>query len=423
MTQMNKCHLYIALLSLIFLLACPAFCLTGQMTADKPSEAKNEATGLDQISKQIEDGKVPDSSYDILAQIIKKDPSAYRAHLLLGDCYDLLGLPDLARQQYVLALKYGPNDPQAVIALVKLEGKAGHISTVESLLNNARKRFPTDPEIIYWTGTVLYAQNKTKAAEAMFNQAMSSGKTIIGLPSALALIRLKQKYYREALMLANRDIAQKSTLDLANEVAGVALMELHDYGRAVKPLQIAFMKQPLKKPLAEEYMRALYWTGDYKSALRPALINLALNPSGNNNRSTKAMLAGIIQHTDRKDLLALIKEVSGKFGIEKSAAFHLSLGEVLADTKYNDLALEQLSKAVELDPSLVDGWYNLGLVQEMACHDYKKAWQSFEKAHSLAPNNEEIAKRLLRLEDRLSAYNDDWAWRLKDWLQNAKWLD
>jgi tetratricopeptide (TPR) repeat protein len=120
----------------------------------------------------------------------------------------------------------------------------------------------------------------------------------------------------------------------------------------------------------------------------------------------------------RKNYLAdTIKQVSGQLGIDKSLPFHVALADILDQSGFKDLAIEQYRRAVELEPNYGKSWYSLGVDLETYAHEYEQARLCLTKAKSLLPEDEAVSSHLLRLEDRLESYHQDWAWQIKDWLE------
>lgn len=372
---------------------------------------------LDRVDGELKREAVPDSSYQDLARLLATEPKNFRVHLVLGKCYTLVGLPVEAQEEYKLALKFGPNEPGPVLALIKQAVKTGQANIASKLISNAIKRFPDNPEIKYWAGNVLFTQNRIKDAEAIFQQVLDSKPSVVGLPSALAVIRYGQHKYDLALDLSNRDLVRDPKLLLANQVAGMSLVKLGRIGEAVKPLKIAFESMSLNREISETYAFALYWQGHYQSALRPGLVNFANTASlyGQNNYGG-TILWRILPHVGQIELASAIKEVSSKLGIGKSVAFHVSLAEILDKTGFNQLAIEQYREAIVLEPSFGRAWYGLGLDLETCRHDFEAAKACMMKAKALLPDNEAVSKHLFRLEDRLDGYHEDWAWQIKIWL-------
>ncbi len=107
---------------------------------------------LDAIEKKVEKDELGDEVYAQLDSIISKEPTNYRAHLYLGNCYSKLGLPESAIEEFKLATKYGPDQPKAFVELVKTQIRLGQMPAAMELLNEAQKKFPKDPDVLYLSG-------------------------------------------------------------------------------------------------------------------------------------------------------------------------------------------------------------------------------------------------------------------------------
>jgi tetratricopeptide (TPR) repeat protein len=405
------------------LIVCLAtyFCNSAKSVSQEPTTTKPETTAqiLDRINRQAESGGMSDPAYEELGRIVEKEPNNARAHLLLGRGYEMLGLPEQAYEQFSLALKYGLNTPSEIVLLIKALAKSGHMKSAQQLVDEAVQRFPNDPEIKFWEGNFLYSRNKVSQAEEKYAEALKGNKPILGLYSALASIRFTQQRYEMALQLALKDLATNPNYVLANEVAGLSYVQLKRYSEAVEPMHKAFTASPMKNMISQAYAKALYWTGDYANALRPALVNLAFTSDlYSYNAPSKRLLEPILRHVTRKQLIEKIDEVSKHLGIAKNAAFHFCLADVLDRYGFRDIAMEQYRAGLDLQPKFPRGWYRLGLDLENYKRDYAGALSCLRTASALQPQDEEIAKHLLRLEDRLPTYKTDWSWQFKDWLRS-----
>ena len=399
-------------------LHCPVWSLSTNLAKAAGATTESNDQILERISAEVDAGNVSDSSYEDLSRILEQDPRNSKAHLLLGNCYDALGLPGEAYEQYELAFKYAPNDTKALCGAIKAELHSGRLALATQLIENGIKRFPDNPELKFWKGSLLYSQNKMNEAEVLFQEALNSQTKIFGLPTAMATIRFRQKLYSDAATLVKEDLKKEPNSVLANEVLGLSLMRMRLYSKAVKPLAVAFQGNPGKSIIAEEYAQALYWAGDYRSALKPALINLALSADlYSNDPLSKTILGRILLHVKATDLSEAIDNVSGRFGIDKNAAFHFALGDVLDRYGFRELAMKQYRKGLDLQPGFGRGWYRLALDLECVNHDYEQALACLRKASSLLPEDESVSRHLLRFEDRYNNYHKDWAWQIKDWLR------
>lgn len=375
---------------------------------------------LDRIEAQVAKEHVDDTAYSDLEMILGKEPANYRAHLLLGNCYELLGLREQATQEYELATKYGPNDPKAVVELIKMQIKSGKIQSAMALLQSATKKFPNDPDIMFWVGNYLFTQRRWNEAENAYLMALDKNKKILGLSSALGEIRLGQGEYGRAYVLAEADLAIKSDFPLAHRVRGIALANTGRYQRAVPSLRIAFKFNPLAENVSMLYAKSCVWSGLYSEALEPALLNLALNSSLETAAlPEKEIVITIVRKLKDKEVGETTDKVTRKLGLRNSAAFHFALGDAFDKAGRWQLATEQFRQGLALAPTFGRGWFRLGEQLERHTRNYDEALAYYQKASALEPNDAQINYHVNRLHDRLSARPNDWAWQLKDLIKKS----
>lgn len=370
---------------------------------------------LDRIEEQVAKENVSDAAYGDLEKILEKEPTNYRAHLLLGNCYELLGLREQATQEYELATKYGPNSPTAVVELIKMQIRSGKVQSAMALLESATRKFPNDPDIMFWVGNYLFTQKRWNEAENAYLMALDKNKKILGLSSALGEIRLAQGHYGRAFVLAEDDLAIKKDFPLAHRVRGIALANTGRYQRAVPSLKVAFKYNPLADNVALLYAKSCIWSGLFSEALEPALLNLALNSSLETAAlPEKELVITTVRKLPDKEVSEVTARVTKRLGMHNSAAFHFALGDAFDTAGRWQLATEQFRQGLVLDPSFGRGWYRLGKELELHTKNYDEALSYYQKASALEPSDAQISYHVNRLHDRLSSRPGDWAWKLKD---------
>ncbi len=375
----------------------------------------------DKLIAQIEsesENEVQNSSLEKLQEIIARDPKNYRAHLVMAGFLDRMGLEDQAEEEYCQAVSYGPNDPKAMIELVKARFKRGQIDAAWALLREAQKKFKNDPEILYWVGNYMYKSKEIERAESMFVVALGSKKKIFGLHTALAAIRVRTRP-GEALRFAEIDLAENPKYDLALRVKGFALMQLKQYERAAEPLKTVYEHDFKNEDLSKNYAECLYWLGRYEEALDPALQNLSSTASPYvNNVESKLLLFKILKRVPKNSIApAIAKVVERNDRKGKHSAFYFALGDVLDGLNRQDLAILQYRRGLEIDPDFARGYFRLGKDQLHVGKD-EQALESFKKAYMLRPADPEIGAAYRRLQDRISIRNEDFAGAWKHWIKS-----
>lgn len=375
-----------------------------------------------QIIENIEqksDFIVTDRVVADLEHSLEVNPNDSSAHLALGLCYDKLGMMDLATREYQKAADQAPDDPRALMELVKSQVRHGQTKPAMTILKSAYERFPNDPETMFWYANYLRTTDKSNEAEALYKKALTTNKNVLGLGSAVAELRMQQGRYGDAVVMANKDLALDKNFGLANELKGAALLRMQQYAAAVEPLRIAYEQAPTKRELAAQYSYASYWTGAYRNALEPALINLAMKSSlTTNSQSAKEAVRRVMSKLPASFCIEKISSVSPIVDKEmRNAAFHFSLGDVLDSLGMYEPAIEQYSAGLMIAPNFARGIFRLGKDLELHRHEYEEALVCYKKAHALAPDDQEIEAHLNRLNARYPRRSGDFAWQLKDWIR------
>lgn len=410
------CSLAIPFLLPFLLSASQPLCLSAFAATGAVSK-----TQLDNIEKRIEKDELGDDVYAQLDEIIQKEPGNYRAHLYLGNCYDKLGLPEQALEQFELAAKYGPQEPKAFVEMVKAQIKMGQVPSAMGLIGEAKKKFPNDPEVLFWSGNFLQSKGRWEEAKTAYILAMSQKKQILGLPSAMAEIKLLEGDFPQAKVLAQADLAKDPNFAMANRIYGLALASTGRFEQSIEPLNKAYQQQPFKQGLAENLSACAAWAGKWKIALEPAIIALGATATlDSNNPKEKIRLLEIFRHSKPEEIEMAVKAATIKAGKHPPAAFFFALGDVLDSVNMRQLAIEQYKRGLQEEPSFGRAWYRLGKDLEIYAKDYEQALQCYQKAHAFQMKDPEIAMAMYSLSDKLAKRNQDWSWKLRDVLKPPK---
>ena len=325
---------------------------------------------LEAIEKKIEKDELSDEVYAQLDSIITKEPTNYRAHLYLGNCYAKLGLPENAIEEFKLATKYGPNQPKAFVELVQQQIRLGQIPAAIELLNEAKRKFPNDPEVLFYSGTELFSKGKIPEAQYIWRLAMNKNKKILGLGSALGEVSLMQGDFPKAIALAQQDLAIKPDFAMANRIYGLALASTGKFEQSIAPLNKAYEQQPFKQGLAENLAACAVWAGKWKIALEPSIIALGATANlDNNNPKEKKRLYEVFQHVTPKEIAFAIEAATIKIGTRPPAAYFFALGDVLDSVNMRKLAIDQYRRGLQEEPAFGRAWFRLGKDLEIYAKD------------------------------------------------------
>jgi tetratricopeptide (TPR) repeat protein len=400
--------------------------------ADVNVESAPQKTVLTRITEEAQSEEISNKSFQEIQDLAEKDPNNYHIRIVLGQCLQAHGLPEQALEQYNLAIKLAPNAPEPVAELIKAKLKAGQLKEAEDLITSSRQRFPNSPEILFWVGNYLVSKNQLSAASKLYLEALSKGKTVVGLPTAMAKIELNNAqqqrnpyaanaYYLQAIYLADKDLKVDSKLGDAYHVKGLALMKMGKIAEAIAPLQKAFDSNPKNRDLDLALARCLNWSGNYAGALVPACIYVAEEPENvSGGKDPKQILASILARMSESEIKQSLSSLFTRPGLNRNARFHYALAQFLDGRNLRLLANEQYKAALILSPDSSDAWFHLAYNQENYEQDYQAALESYKNALRYSNGNATIANHLRRLEDRLGQRKDDLAWQLRDKLLRLK---
>lgn len=367
----------------------------------------------------VTENKADQKRLDALAERVEKNPNDIDARCALGSCYDELGLPDLAREQYSEAVKAAPNNPHLWMLRVKQELKSGHTDVAMHLIESAHERFSQDSEVLFWYGNYFAAKSRNDEAAYAYTLALKKNADIEGLRSALGEVCLDKGRYGDALVLANEEIKSHPQFWLAYKVKAFALMGLKRPDEALSPLRVAYANYPTKAIVARTYARACIWEGLFEEALTPALMFMNLTSSlTSNDPVAKKIVATILEKLSKTVIDKELPEATEKIQKTKpNAAYFFALGDTLDRIGMNDLAINQYYIGLKLEPEFARGLFRLGRDYELARRDYKAALMLYATANKLAPDDKEISSYFYRLAKRYEIRDNDLAWQLKDMMR------
>ena len=357
---------------------------------------------------------------DRLQKLLEANQNDSQAQTALALCYDRLGLPDLAKKEFALAVADTPDNPTAMLKLIRLKLRQGEIKSAAILLQAAYNKFPDDPDTMFWYGNYLKSNDKNLDAARLFKAAMAKNPRILGLNSALAEIELEENHYVEAIEFANKDLAIDQHFILANEIKATALSNLSHYSEAAALFQKCYQVDPTRAELGEKYANACYWLGDYQQALLPALGNLALSARFNSsNFAAKSLVMTVISKMSKTDVAKAIaaddNEVARTF---HNPDYHFAIAAILDAAGLHDSAIGQYQEGLSSRPNFAAGLFELGRDLQIYRHDYKQAMNYYDRAYTLAPRNPELNAYRNQLSMHLKQPSQDIAWNLKDFLHN-----
>ncbi len=373
---------------------------------------------VEKVRSELENNKPSEQTLNQLQAAVQKNEKDSQAHLYFGLMLERMGLKDESYLQFQAAVKYGPENPTALIELVKGEIKQGHIPSALQLLRYGLNKFPDNPEMLSIVGDYLIQQQKFEEARTVLENAFEINPNIFGLPTSLAQIYLNGHQSR-AIKLASLDLNKDPKFDRGLRVRGVAYLLIGDYQNAKKDLKPVFDRNPNVPAIAESLFDSYVALKDYEQALAPGVFMVAFTamPEVSNARLVDKLVKVMKKlpvSQVQAETLSISNDIDRKF---KMPAFHLQLGQALDKAGLNKLAIPQYEKAIALDPKFVEAYYQLGLDYEFVSNNWMKALDCYRTAHFLRSWDTRIYLSYLRLFDRLHNRDNDLAQKYKSALR------
>lgn len=382
----------------------------------------NSMNEVARIRQKLNQTKDTNAALDELQDLIKREPNNVEAHMLCGKVLTLLGYEGLADDQFKIADKLDPSQPDSVLSLFhnKLQ-KDGPMAAYE-YLRYVQKRFPKDPSVLIMQGLMERVHGNEAKAEFYYRDAMDKNPDTPGIATALASLKLSQKRYKEAVKIAEHDLKLKNEYPTANLAKGQALMHMGRFAEAIPYLRTALKGVADQGGVADVLSRALICNGQYGEAIYPTLVVMSRISMKDRNKVNmlKQRLYFILGKVDAAELLNSLQMIRREITFqEKMASLYFASGDVLDKTGHANEALEAFEAGIKLYEYSGRPFLRVGIIKENQ-RDYQGAFKSYEKAYSLSPNDREVAARLLRLLKRAPAQQKDLAWKIKDLVHGGR---
>ncbi|HEY8667326.1 MAG TPA: tetratricopeptide repeat protein [Tepidisphaeraceae bacterium] len=296
--------------------------------------------------------------------------NAARANVMLSLAkgqYDT-GNFDKSRQTVDEALKYDDTNAQLHILSAKLAIEQGQLEWAQKELDRARGLDTHNAEADYLCGVIYQRWQKPETAFEFYGSACEKAPAELAYLMAKAEMLVAMDRAKEALALLQAKVVYFEHSSAIRDAAGQLLQTQGRHVEAAEMFRQASILAPEDVTARERLGLSLYYGKQY---------------------------------ADGADVLGrLVKEEA----YERRADVILALGECQMQTgKYRE-ARSTFETAVQVDPSMSQGWASLGK-SALQLKDYKRAELSLKKALSLDPQSSEINLMIgfLRLrQDRFS---------------------
>ncbi len=260
----------------------------------------------------------------LFESILGSKPGLAWAAYDLGVCYEKMGQPDRAVEAYSSALQTMPDLVQASDNLARVYLRSGRASAADSAL---RSLISSNPRAL----GLHNALAETLEAEEQYDAAANEAKLVLkgDERNVPAMLRLASIYYHQRRYELSRMIADNAKqIDGSNPIVynTLAFLDLADKNQT---LAIEDFKRAAElredRPEVQNNLGALLVTSqDYQDAIQHLTLAVRYSPN--------------------------------------SASTHVNLGNAYRGNKQNELAQQEYQKALQLDSTLKDAYFDLGVL-------------------------------------------------------------
>ncbi len=373
------------------------------------------------IQAQLDSDRDVKGAMEKLQALLVREPNNIEAHMMLGKIFQLLGFESMADEEFKRVDQLDPTKPTSVLNLFQNKLAAQGGMAAYEYLRYVERRFPNDPSVLLMQGMLARMRGELAKAEFFYGLALDRNPSSPGIYTAIAAVRLKQSRFRDALILAEKDLALKKDHPAANLAKAQALMAMGEFERAIPALRIAYAGVQDKRAVADLLSRALISNNEYSEAIEPTLVCLSLTPMTEREtvEQLKVRIGMILRHVKVTELTNSLQMATRYvFNSESLALLYFACGDVLAKAGADKAAQKVFGDGITMSPYHGRPYLRLGILQEKT-GDYAAALKSYTSAYQYNPDDREIAARLARLIKRAPMQENDIAWYLKDLIRNG----
>lgn len=271
----------------------------------------------------------------------------------LGGVYAVTGPYTEVEKNLKLAEELNPTDVELLAAIARfyiLANTTESLKSAEVLLLRASSKDPANADISLALGELYFARKRYEQALDYYKEALKKNSQLVRAHYAIGVMAIEEKKYNEGI----ESLQQAVKLDPAFAPAYRELGEIYNlagrYPQAIENFR-KYLSMTTEKRAQYIFAKSLYSAGQYPQALEQ--IDIAL----------KDTVTPILLRLRGYSLSELKRYDEALAGMDKYfAAFkgpyiskdYTVLADIYKGQQKDSLAILQLKKALELDPSLVD---------------------------------------------------------------------
>lgn len=324
-----------------------------------------------------------------LKQAIRLKPEASSPYVKLGEVFQRLGQAEQARLAFEEGLTRDPNSADAAAGLGSLLLGEGRMAAAIDFLHKALQENEQLHEARLQLGWCLFHTGRPRQAEVEFLRVIHEGDPAFLVAARFSLGRLYAHLgeHENAAELLKDVLERQPELAEAHHLLAGTLSEMEQHETALKHWMETLKLQPQREAELRPQL-ALCYSRLNQHAVAEKLARQALDELGP-RPNLYELLASIYMAQDEWEL-ALQTLRKGEVLEPDSALISFQIGWAFENLEQGQQAEAYYSRALRLDPSLVEAYTGLGwLYYERGQYDV--ALVLFEKASELQPEDPEAA--------------------------------
>jgi tetratricopeptide (TPR) repeat protein len=407
------------LLSASLLLAASPFTLAAILPEDlKTIRTVERIQGVGDDSKALEETLAP--LMEEIARELKDKPNDYRLHFAMARAYERMGMDEMAADEDKAAEASGKDFGAFAVAALKRKVMASEWDSAMTYYPFAAKYFPDDASVGIVKAIQLGKHGELAQEEKILQAVLESGQKELGVLSVLASLKAEKGHYREALPLFDRDLALAPNYEPALLGKATVLAKLGYYKQSLAISVPLYLVNPYRRGLAGLVADSFSQIGQYKNALRPAAVSLAVAAAPAEMDTAKRRIALIWPRVAAKERELEIAGVSSYIdsAVSWGARMHFALGDALLKAGFAPEAEIEFRHGLKLQARHGRAYFHLGEIYQNYYHDNRTAFIFYLKYLSLS-DDPLVKSRLARLAAEAVRKNDI-ALRLKHYVNGVK---
>jgi tetratricopeptide (TPR) repeat protein len=324
-----------------------------------------------------------------LKEAIRLKPEASSPYVKLGEVFQRLGQSDQARLAFEEGLARDPNSADAAAGLGSLLLGEGRLTPAIDYLQKALQENDELHETRLQLGWCLFHTGRPRQAEVEFLRVAREADETFLTAAKFSLGRLYSHLgdHIVAAELLTEVLAKQPDLAEAHHLLAQSLCQLEQFETALEHWMETLKLQPQRQAELRPQL-ALCYSRLEKHHVAEKLARQALDELGP-RANLYELLASVYMAQDEWEQ-ALVALRKGEVLEPDSALIAFQIGWVHENLDQHQEAEEYYSRALRLDPAMVEAYSGLGwLFYER--EQYDVALVLFEKAYELDPENPEMA--------------------------------